>query len=136
MTIKRMEKGLVNTTFTGVKLTYLHGAVCEETGMQTKFSLNMYCDPSMSMTDFDFSAGVLGNICEPYIDTISKAACSRLSVSQLWEYIAKYSEFFGVFLLVSGVLLTFVGRKLLKPAVCFAGFLSTILLSCSHPSNE
>lgn len=32
--------------------------------------------------------------------------------------------------MVAGIALVFVGRKLVKPAVCFAGFLSTILLSC------
>lgn len=57
-------------------------------------------------------------------------ACSNLDVSQLWEYIAQYSDYFGVFMLVAGLLLTFVGRLLVKPAICFAGFLSTILLSC------
>jgi len=84
----------------------------------------------MGLTDYDISFGVLGNICEPYVDTVSSVACSRLSVSELWEYLAQYSNYFGVFMLVSGMLLTFIGRKLLKPAVCFAGFLTSILISC------
>lgn len=33
-------------------------------------------------------------------------------------------------MLVAGFLLTFFGRKLLKPTICFAGFLTTILVSC------
>lgn len=90
----------------------------------------MYCDPTMGLKDYDISLGVLGNICEPYIDTVSNAACSKLSVSDLWEYLGQYSEYFGVFMLISGFLLVVMGRKLLKPAVCFAGFLTSILVSC------
>lgn len=42
----------------------------------------------------------------------------------------EYKYYFGAFLLVIGVALVFVGRKMLKPAVCFAGFLTTVLVSC------
>mmetsp|Transcript_998 Transcript_998/g.1365 ORF Transcript_998/g.1365 Transcript_998/m.1365 type:complete len:103 (+) Transcript_998:110-418(+) len=38
--------------------------------------------------------------------------------------------YFGALLLVVGLALVFAGRKLLKPAVCFAGFLTTIMISC------
>lgn len=129
MTVNRMKAG-VTSTLDGVKLTYTNGDLCPDTLIPMRFSLNMYCDESMGTTDFDISAGVLGNLCEPYIDTVSNAACSRLSVSELWSYLGQYSDYFGVFLLITGVLLTFAGRKLLKPAVCFAGFLTTILISC------
>jgi hypothetical protein len=95
-----------------------------------KFSVNMYCDPDMDIEDYDFSLGALGNICEPHVDTVSKAACARLSVSQLWEYLSKYSNYFGAFLLIAGSLLVVAGRALLKPAVCFTGFLTTIAVSC------
>lgn len=114
----------------GVQLIYKNGEKCPETGEDTKFTLNMYCDESMGMKEFDYSAGVLGNICNPYIDTVSKAACARLSVSDLWEYIGEYSEYFGIGLLGAGLMLVFFGRKLLKPAICIAGFLTTILVSC------
>ena len=90
----------------------------------------MYCDPDMGTTDYDISLGVLGNICEPYVDTVSNAACSKLSVSALWAYLAQYSDYFGVFMLISGSLLVILGRKMLKPAVCCAGFLTTIVVSC------
>jgi len=129
MTEKRM-KALDASTLSGVKLTYENGAICPESGKQMKFSLNMYCNPDMAMDEYDFSLGALGHICEPHIDTVSKVACSRLSVSQLWEYISEYSEYFGVFLLIAGTLLVFAGRSLLKPAICFTGFLSTIAVSC------
>jgi hypothetical protein len=130
MTYKRLEKGLFNKTFDGVKLTYTNGAICPSSGEQTKFSLNMYCDPDMALTEYDFSAGALGDICSPHVDTLSKAACSRLNVSQLWDYLAEYKEWLGIPLLVCGVFLVFVGRKLIKPAVCLAGCLSTIVVSC------
>ena len=125
----RMTAGETNI-LNGIKLTYTNGEKCESTNIPTKFSINAYCDPTMGLTDYDISLGVLGNICEPYIDTVSSVACSKLSVSELWDYLADYSDYFGVFMLISGMLLTFTGRKLLKPAVCFAGFLTSILISC------
>lgn len=90
----------------------------------------MYCDPDMSLTEYDFSAGALGDICSPHVDTLSKAACSRLSVSQLWDYLDQYKQWVGIPLLVTGVFLVFLGRKMIKPAVCLAGCLSTVVLSC------
>ena len=86
MTKERMQAGN-STELSGVKLTYTGGDLCESTQEPTKFSLNMYCDESMGWDEFDFSLGLQGNICEPYLDTVSKAACSNLDVSELWEYI-------------------------------------------------
>ena len=129
MTIERL-KASDTSTLSGVKLTYENGTTCAETGRPTMFSLNMYCDPNMGWEDYDFSIGVLGNLCEPYLDTVSRVACARLSVSQLWEYLADYSEYFGAFMLIAGTLLVFMGRKLFKPAICLAGLLTTIFVSC------
>lgn len=120
----------VTSTLNGVKLQYTGGSTCPETGKPTTFTINMYCDSSMEKTAFDYSQGALGNVCTPYVDTVSWAACERLSVSQLWGYLADYSDYFGAFLLIAGLLLVFVGRSLVKPAVCCAGFLTTIVLSC------
>lgn len=127
-TVKRI-KARDTSTLSGVKLTYQNGVTCAETGRPTKFSLNMYCNEDMGIKDYDISP-VLGNLCEPYIDTVSKAACARISVSQLWGYLADYSEYFGAFLLIAGTLLVFLGRKLFKPAICLTGFLTTIAVSC------
>lgn len=94
-----------------MRLTYTNGANCDATSnTKAKFSINMYCDPDAEDKYFDISPGVLGNLCEPYVDLVTKAACSKLSVSQLWDYLARYSDFFGVFLLISGVILVFLGR--------------------------
>lgn len=114
----------------GVKLTYTNGATCPSTNEPTQFSINMYCDPDMGWEEYDFSAGAMGDICSPNIDTVSRVACARLSVSQLWDYLTKYKDYFGAFLLTIGLTLVFVGRLLLKPAVCFAGFLTTVMVSC------
>jgi hypothetical protein len=128
--MKRL-KALNFSELSGIKLTYKNGEICPSSGAPYEFSLNMYCDPTMALTDYDTSAGVLGkNLCSPYIDIVSQAACARLSVSQLWGYLADYAAYFGAFLLLVGVLLVFTGRKLLKPAICFTGFLTTIAFSC------
>jgi len=72
----------------GVSLKYSNGPACEsDPSRQSSLTLNMYCDDNMHWDDYDLSMGVLGDLCEPYIDSVSKVACSRLSVSQLWDYL-------------------------------------------------
>jgi len=129
-TAKRLE-AKTTTLLSGVSLSYVNGPICNATSnTKAKLRINMYCDPNESSTYFDVSPGVLGNVCEPYIDTVSNAACSKLNVSELWAYLGEYSDFLGVFLLVSGLILVFLGRKLIRPAVCCAGFLTTIFVAC------
>ena len=41
----------------------------------------MYCDPDMGIEGLDISAGVLGDLCSPYLDVVSKAACPNIVVS-------------------------------------------------------
>ena len=117
------------TELNGISLTYTDGTKCDATGTPTTFRLNMYCDPDMGTTDYDISLGVLGHVCNPYVDTVSNAACSKLSVSALWAYLGQYSDYFGVFMLISGSMLVLLGRKMVKPAVCCAGFLTSIVVA-------
>ena len=113
----------------GIKLTYENGPRCPDSDSHSSFSLNMYCDPDMKITGFDFSAGVQGDLCTPYFDTVSKAACPNIVVSQLWGYLEEYKYYVGAFLLLTGITLTCVGRKLIKPAICCATFLTVMVIS-------
>ena len=90
----------------------------------------MYCDDSKDKDYYDISPGVLGDLCSPYIDTVSKAACPVLSVSDLWDYLAKYKNIVGSILIALGTSLVFTGRFMLKPAVFLAGLLTTVFVSC------
>ena len=125
----RLERN-ENSKLDGVALVYKHGDHCHWSQSEASFTINMYCDESMGMHEFEYSSGVLGTICEPYIDTVSKAACARLSISDLWDYMEDYKYYFGAAFILAGLLLVFVGRVLLEPAVCIAGFLSTIFVAC------
>jgi hypothetical protein len=74
----------MNTTeLKGVALIYKNGEACNSTSNdKATFQINMYCDPDVEDDlYYEFSPGVLGNLCQPYVDTVSKAACSKLSVS-------------------------------------------------------
>ena len=129
-TVKHLRQGSGETR-KGVMLKYENGPKCESDPSRKKsLTLNLYCDNDMDWDEYDLSSGVLGDLCEPYIDSISKVACSQLSTSELWDYVEEYKYYFGALLLVAGLALTFFGLKLLKPAVCVAGFLSTIFISC------
>lgn len=53
-----------------------------------------------------------------------------MDISTLWEYLDAYSAYFGAFFIVIGLLLNFLGRKLIRPSVCFAGFLTSVFVCC------
>ena len=71
-TYKRLSAN-ITSSLKGVRLTYTGGSKCTETSnTKATFSINMYCDPDADDTYFDVSPGVLGNVCEPYVDTVTK----------------------------------------------------------------
>jgi hypothetical protein len=113
----------------GVSLKYDNGATCpsSESGAKYSFTINVYCEPD---TEFDYIPIANGDECAPYVNVATKYGCSVLDVDEIWEYIGKYEDFFGVFAIIAGFLLCFFGHFLVKPSVCFSGFLSTIALSC------
>jgi hypothetical protein len=51
-------------------------------------------------------------------------------VSKLWEYIAAYEPYFGVFFIVGGFMLCFFGHKLIGPSVCIIGLLTSVAVVC------
>jgi len=79
--------------------------------------------------EFDFEPVAMGDACAPYVSFRSKYACPVLSVSELWGYIEKYEDYFGAFAIVTGFLLCFMGHFLVRPSICFAGFLSSVAVS-------
>lgn len=52
-------------------------------------------------------------------------ACDLFSNSIIWEYLAYAEPYLGAAAIVGGIVLTFFGLKLLKPSICFAGFLTS-----------
>ena len=70
-----------------MQLKYTGGDVCPDTNEPTTISINAYCDPDAAWDYYDLGPGMIGDICSPYIDSVSRAACASLSVSQLWGYL-------------------------------------------------
>lgn len=131
LTLERINN-LNLTELNGVKLTYSGGPACpnDAKGRSMQFSLRMYCDPDMAIDGFDISAGVMGDLCHPFIDSVSYAACPNLVVGKLWEYLVEYRYYIGAPLLILGICFLFFGRKFIKPAACIAGFFTVLAFSC------
>ena len=85
----------------GVSLKYDNGASCpsSETGAKYSFTINVYCEPD---TEFDYIPIANGDECAPYVNVATKYGCSVLDVDEIWEYIGKYEDFFGVFAIIAG----------------------------------
>lgn len=47
----------------------------------------------------------------------------------IWEYMAYAEPYIGGVAIAGGLVLCFFGLKLIKPSICFAGFLTSILLT-------
>jgi hypothetical protein len=112
----------------GVTLTYQNGAACVYSSASTKLHINIFCDAN---TQFDYNPiADTTNPCEPVVTIISQYGCSVMSISKLWEYIAAYEAYFGIFFLIGGFLLCFFGHKLLGPTVCMVGLLTSVIITC------
>lgn len=89
--------------------------------------LDVYCDANATFGDVGYFSGyVQGTDCAPYVEIISPYGCAALSVNEIWTFLAQYEYYFGAFFIVIGFLLCFFGRRMIKPSVCIAGFLTTI----------
>lgn len=88
--------------------------------------MNVLCSKA-TKGDYDYQAQ--GDTCHPEVNLVSKMACPVFSTSEMWEYIYKYRYYWGGPLILIGLLLCFVGRYLIRPSVCFAGFLSSIAIA-------
>jgi len=110
-------------------LTYSGGAVCPATGAARSFVVNVLCDKNV---DGDYLPVATPNPdnCDQSVNVVSRFGCSILDVNQIWEFLAEYEYYFGAFFIVAGAMLCFVGRKLIKPSVCIAGFLTCIFIGC------
>jgi hypothetical protein len=60
----------------------------------------------------------------------SVGACDIFSNSLLWEYLDMIKPYLGAIGIACGIPLCFFGLKMIKPSVCFAGFLTVTGLSC------
>lgn len=109
----------------GVALTYSNGAVCPASGEKYKFTVNVFCNATL---DGDFNLTASGDVCAPYVSITSKYGCSVFDTNVIWEFLGDYEEFWGVFFIIGGVVLCFLGRRLMKPSICMAGMLGTIVL--------
>lgn len=47
----------------------------------------------------------------------------------IWDYASYAEPYIGVIAIVGGLAMTFFGLRLVKPSICFAGFLSCIMLT-------
>jgi len=68
--------------------------------------------------------------CNVYIEIYSSiGGCDIFSNSIIWEYLDLAKPYFGAAAIVIGFLLAFYGFRLIKPSICFAGFLSCTMLA-------
>ncbi len=123
---------ITNTTVTGVAITY-SGGICNQTGGPSTFTIKSWCNSSLAISDTEYSgfANITGDdICNPYVEITSQlGGCDIFSNSMIWTYLDYAKPYLGIAGIVVGVMLCFFGFRLLKPSVCFAGFLSCTMLS-------
>ena len=90
--------------------------------------MNIFCDPSTAL-DYNPIADTT-NPCEPTVTIISQFGCPPVTVSSIWTYIAQYSQYFGIFFLIGGFMLCFLGFRLIGPSICIVGLLTSVAVTC------
>jgi hypothetical protein len=122
------------STVTGVALTYTGGSCAYGSGPAT-FTIKSWCDPNIPIAETVYNGEVSYGVddvdkCNPYVEiTGSIGGCDLLSNSYIWEYLAYAEPYLGIIGIVGGLCLCFYGLKLIKPAICFAGFLTCTMLA-------
>ena len=53
-----------------------------------------------------------------------------MSVSELWSYVEAYEAYFGVFFVIIGGLMCFVGWKFIGVTVCLIGLITSVAIAC------
>lgn len=122
-------------TVTGVAITYT-GGECATTGGPATFTIKAWCNPNITVADTEYNGEATCDLttdpdcCNPYVEiTSSIGGCDLFSNSMIWEYLAYAEPYLGIIGIVGGLCLTFYGLKLIKPAICFAGFLTCTMLA-------
>ena len=106
------------------------GGTCAN-GEPASFRIKAWCDPEIAIEDTEYNATALGtDVCNPYVEiTSSMGGCDLFSNSIIWEYAAYAEPYLGVVGIVGGLIFVFFGLRMIKPSLCFGGFLSCIMLS-------
>jgi hypothetical protein len=99
---------------TGTTLTYNGGQPCPLSGSQMQFHINVFCDETV-----DFNYNPIADLTDP---------CQP--VSELWGYLDAYSAYFGIFFVIFGGLMCFVGWKFIGVTVCLIGLITCVAISC------
>lgn len=117
---------------TGVAITYT-GGECPSTGGPATFTIKAWCNQSIAIENTEYSGEAYllnDDLCNPYVEiTSSIGGCDLLQNSMIWDYASYAEPYIGVIAIVGGLAMTFFGLRLIKPSICFAGFLSCIMLT-------
>ena len=127
------ETETITSELSGVSVTYVGGAACPSTGLPTSFTIKVYCNLTLDINAIAYNYNVTalgGSICDPVVQWVAPiGGCDLLQYSIIWEYLGMVTPYVGVIAIISGFLLCFFGLRLVKPSVCFATFLSCIIVS-------
>lgn len=104
-------------------LTYT-GAQCPtDPTKPATFSIDVQCDPSIQDSDAVFTVAS-NDPCAAVVQTKTASGCQVFSFNALWAFVTKYYYVWGGLAILVGLILTFAGRKIFKPAICMAGTLA------------
>lgn len=107
------------------------GGECASTGGPATFTIKAWCDPEISVADTQYNGTALGDdVCNPYVEISSSiGGCDLFSNSMIWDYLSYAEPYLGAAAIGGGLVMCFFGLKLIKPSICFAGFLSCTALA-------
>lgn len=120
----------MSETVTGVQIVY-EGGQCAYGGGPATFTIKAWCNESLAIADTMYNGTAMGDdVCNPYVEIASSiGGCDLLSNSMIWDYLEKAEPYLGAVGIVLGLGLVFFGLKLIKPSICFGGFLTCVALA-------
>jgi hypothetical protein len=109
----------------GLNLNYNEGDSCDFLGrndLHHNVELQLYCDEDQSNINPVY-VGIDTDTCTHKIKLAHQEACYKFSLNPLVRWLQKYSNIWGAFLIVLGIVIALFGKPLFKPTICFVGMI-------------
>lgn len=91
------------------------------------FSIEIGCDKNIKDSALAWTLDST-DPCNAKVSTKTQSGCYIFSFNAIWAFLQKYSYVWGAFFIFFGLVMTFVGRKLFRPAICLTGTVATTFI--------
>lgn len=117
---------MVTKELAGAQLVYKNAPQTCADGSPMTFTIKAYCDANLTVANTYYNPVMdTEDPCNPSVYIVSQiGGCDLLQRSEIYEYLDLAAPYLGAVAIGFGVLLTFLGLKLVRPSLFVIGLLA------------